>query len=80
MIVEPGRICIVRQGSDAGEEVVVNEVVDKNFVIISGEKVKQRRINIRHLEPTANRGAVIVPTKKEEKPKKAPKKKTEEKK
>jgi len=76
MIVEPGRICIVRQGSDSGEEVVVNEIVDKNFVIISGEKVKQRRINIRHLEPTSNKGAVIVPTKKE--PKKS--KKTEEKK
>ncbi len=72
--------CLPLDDRDSGEEVVVNEVVDKNFVIISGEKVKQRRINIRHLEPTSNKGAVIVPTKKEEKPKKAPKKKTEEKK
>jgi len=77
MIVEPGRICIVSRGSDAGEEVVVNEIVDKNFVIVSGEKVKQRRINIKHLEPTSNKGAIIVPTKKEPK---APKKKAEEKK
>jgi ribosomal protein L14E/L6E/L27E len=80
MMIEPGRICIVKVGSDAGKEVVVNEIIDKNFVMIAGERVKQRRINLKHLEPTPRKGAVIVPIKKEEKAKKAAPKKTEEKK
>ena len=79
MIMEPGRICIVLKGSDSGKEVIVNEPIDKNFVMVSGETVKQRKINIRHLRPTSKTGAVIVPEKKAEKPKKA-QKKTEEKK
>jgi ribosomal protein L14E/L6E/L27E len=78
MIIEPGRICMVTAGSDAGKEVIVNEITDANFVIISGETVKQRRINVRHLEPTSKKGAVIVPITKPEK--KTQKKKTEEKK
>jgi len=77
MMMEPGRICIVSRGSDAGREVVVNEIIDKNFVLVSGESVKQRKINVRHLEPTSNKGAVIVPIRKEV-AKKAPKKKAEE--
>lgn len=80
MIMDAGRICIVSRGSDAGKEVVVNEVIDKNFVMISGESVKQRKVNIKHLEPTSKKGAVIVPIKKEEpKAKKAPKKAEEKK-
>lgn len=79
MIMDAGRICVVRAGSDAGKEVVVSEVIDRNFVMISGEKVKQRKINVRHLEPTSRKGAVIVPTKKEDVAKKAPKKAEEKK-
>lgn len=79
MMMDAGRICIVRAGSDAGKEVVVNEIMDKNFVMISGEQVKQRKINVKHLEPTSNKGAVIVPTKKEAVAKKAPKKAEEKK-
>jgi len=79
MMMDAGRICIVSRGSDAGKEVVVNEIIDKNFVMISGENVKQRKINIKHLEPTSRKGAVIVPIKKEAVVKKTPKK-TEEKK
>jgi len=77
---EPGRICIVLKGSDAGREVVVNEVIDNRFVTISGEKVKQRKINIKHLEPTPRKGAVIVPVQKEKPKEKKTQKKTEEKK
>jgi ribosomal protein L14E/L6E/L27E len=80
MMMDAGRICIVRAGSDAGKEVVVNEIIDRNFVMISGEKVKQRKINVKHLEPTSKKGAVIVPIRKEEpKAKKAPKKAEEKK-
>jgi len=80
MIMEPGRICIVLSGSDAGKEVVVNEVIDKRFVTVSGEKVKQRKINVRHLEPTSRKGAVIVPIQKEKPKEKKTQKKAEEKK
>ena len=38
-LIEPGRICIVTKGRDAGKEVVIKEVIDKNFVNIVGEKV-----------------------------------------
>jgi len=79
MMMDAGRICIVSRGSDTGKEVVVSEVIDKNFVMISGEKVKQRKINVKHLEPTSKKGAVIVPTKKEAVVKKAPKKAEEKK-
>jgi ribosomal protein L14E/L6E/L27E len=79
-MMEPGRICIISRGSDAGKEVVVNEASDNNFVIVSGEKVKQRRINIKHLEPTPRTGAIIVPVQSEKPKKAAPKKKADEKK
>ena len=79
MIMDAGRICIVSRGSDAGKEVVVNEIIDKNFVMISGETVKQRKINIKHLEPTSKKGAIIVPIRKEAVAKKAPKKAEEKK-
>jgi large subunit ribosomal protein L14e len=58
-LIEQGRVCIITKGADAGEEVVVKQVVDKNFVIISGETVKERRANIRHLEPTGRKVQVI---------------------
>ena len=53
-LTEPGRVCIVLKGADTGKEVVIKEVVDKNFVLITGagmSKVKRRRVNTRHLEP-----------------------------
>jgi ribosomal protein L14E/L6E/L27E len=51
-IIEPKRVCIVTRGADAGKEVVVKEIIDKNFTTIVGKDVKERRINIVHLEPT----------------------------
>ena len=80
-LVEPGRICIITKGRDAGKEVVIKEVIDKNFVKIAGENVKERRSNIKHLEITAKKVTKMpagkVPKRKE---KKAPKVPTEEKK
>ena len=52
-MMEKGRVCVVTRGSDAGKTVVIRDVMDKNFVKISGEHVKERRCNIAHLEPTA---------------------------
>ena len=53
---EVGRICIKNSGREAGKKCVVVDLVDKNFVLITGPKqvteVKRRRVNISHLEPT----------------------------
>jgi large subunit ribosomal protein L14e len=64
--IEVGRICVKIVGREAGKQCVIVDVVDKNFVLITGPKnvsgVKRRRVNINHLEPTGeqidvNRGA-----------------------
>ena len=64
--VDVGRICIKVSGRETGKKCVIVDIVDKNFVLITGPKevtdVKRRRVNINHLEPTAekitvNRGA-----------------------
>ena len=64
--IEVGRICVKILGREAGKKCVIVDVVDKNFVLITGPKdvsgVKRRRANISHVEPTGemveiNRGA-----------------------
>jgi large subunit ribosomal protein L14e len=64
--IEIGRICIKNLGREAGKKCVIVDLVDKNFVLITGPKavteIKRRRANISHLEPTRekieiNRGA-----------------------
>jgi large subunit ribosomal protein L14e len=63
---EIGRICIKNLGREAGRKCVIVDIVDKNFVLITGPKtvstIKRRRANINHLEITKekidiNRGA-----------------------
>jgi large subunit ribosomal protein L14e len=53
--IEVGRICVKVVGREAGKRCVIVDVVDKNFVLITGPKdvsgVKRRRVNISHLEP-----------------------------
>ena len=54
--IEVGRICIKTRGREAGKRCVIVDLIDKNFVLITGPKsltgVKRRRANIRHLSPT----------------------------
>jgi len=54
--IEVGRICIKTRGREAGKRCVVVDLIDKNFVLITGPKsatgVKRRRVNINHLNPT----------------------------
>ncbi|MBC7119913.1 MAG: 50S ribosomal protein L14e [Methanobacteriaceae archaeon] len=50
--IEVGRICIKTAGREAGEECVILDIIDKNFVEVVGVNVKNRRCNIKHLEPT----------------------------
>ncbi|HID17238.1 TPA: 50S ribosomal protein L14e [Candidatus Bathyarchaeota archaeon] len=54
--IEVGRIYIKTAGREKGKKCVVVDIIDKNFVLITGPKpvtgVKRRRANIKHLKPT----------------------------
>ena len=54
--VEVGRICVKLSGREAGRKCVVVDVIDKNFVLVTGpfkvSGVKRRRVNVNHVEPT----------------------------
>lgn len=57
--IDVGRICVKLSGREAGKKCIIVDIVDKNFVLVTGPKqlngVRRRRVNINHLEPTANR-------------------------
>jgi len=64
--IEVGRICVKTFGREAGKKCVIVDVIDKNFILITGpksvNKVKRRKANVNHIEPTQekieiNRGA-----------------------
>lgn len=54
--IDIGRICIKLSGREAGKKCVVVDIVDKNFVLVTGPKqvngVRRRRVNVGHIEPT----------------------------
>jgi len=53
---KPGSICVKTAGREAGKKCVVVDVLDKNFVLITGPPslsgVKRRKANVKHLEAT----------------------------
>lgn len=53
--IEIGRICVKVRGREAGKKCVIVDVIDENYVLITGPKevngVKRRRVNIKHIEP-----------------------------
>ena len=53
--IEVGRVCVKIAGRETGRRCVVVDVVDKNFVVVTGpvkvSGVKRRRANIGHVEP-----------------------------
>ncbi len=53
--IEIGRICVKLTGREAGRKCVIVDVLDKNFVLVTGPKdvtgVKRRRSNVGHIEP-----------------------------
>lgn len=51
MVMEVGRVCVKLAGHEAGKRCVILEVLDNNYVTVSGPGVKRRRCNISHLEP-----------------------------
>jgi len=54
--IEIGRICVKTAGREAGKKCIIVDVIDKNFVLITGpnkiNKVKRRRVNMKQIEPT----------------------------
>lgn len=49
--IEVGRVCVKLAGREAGEKCVIIEVIDEKFVEVVGSAVKNRRCNVKHLEP-----------------------------
>lgn len=54
--IDVGRICVKLSGREAGKKCIVVDIVDKNFVLITGPRqlngVKRRRVNVSHIEAT----------------------------
>jgi len=57
--IEVGRICVKIAGRETGRKCVIVDLIDKNFVLVTGPKsltgVKRRRSNINHLEPLSEK-------------------------
>jgi ribosomal protein L14E/L6E/L27E len=50
-LIEAGRVCVKKFGRDAGAKAVVTSVLDANTVMImTAERPKERKCNIKHLE------------------------------
>jgi len=53
--IEIGRVCVKTVGREAGRKCVIVDIIDENFVLVTGPKqlsgVKRRRVNIKHIEP-----------------------------
>ncbi|MFX1400058.1 MAG: 50S ribosomal protein L14e, partial [Promethearchaeota archaeon] len=50
-IYDIGRVCVKTMGREAGHYCVVVDIIDKNYVIIDGLKIRRRRVNYKHIEP-----------------------------
>jgi large subunit ribosomal protein L14e len=54
--IEIGRVCVKLNGRETGQKCVIVDVIDKNFVLVTGPQklsgVRRRRTNVKHLEPT----------------------------
>ncbi|WP_292319838.1 50S ribosomal protein L14e [Caldisphaera sp.] len=53
--IEIGRVCTKIVGKESGRKCVVVDIIDQNFVLVTGPKsvsgIKRRRVNIKHLMP-----------------------------
>ena len=60
--IDIGRICVKLSGREAGRKCIVVDIVDKNFVLVTGPKqitgVKRRRVNVNHIEPTERKANI----------------------
>ena len=46
-----GRLCVKTMGRETGQYCIIVDVIDKNYLLIDGLKVRRRRVNFRHIEP-----------------------------
>jgi large subunit ribosomal protein L14e len=48
-----GRVCVKIRGRDAGRKCVIVNIIDKNYVVVTGPKsltgVRRRKVNVDHL-------------------------------
>jgi large subunit ribosomal protein L14e len=49
--IDIGRVCRKTQGREKGEICVIVDLVDRNYVVVVGENVKRRRVNMDHIFP-----------------------------
>ena len=47
--VDIGRGCLKTQGREKGNKCVIIDVIDRNFVVVTGPEVRRRRANMDHL-------------------------------
>ena len=47
--IDVGRVCMKTQGREKGNKCVIIDVIDRNFVVVTGPEVKRRRVNMDHL-------------------------------
>ncbi|MHA1147027.1 MAG: 50S ribosomal protein L14e [Promethearchaeota archaeon] len=68
-----GRVCVKTKGREAGNYCIIVDIIDKNYLLIDGLKVRRRRANYNHIEPTpdmieikkgANHEAIVAAIKK----------------
>ncbi|MGQ4873277.1 MAG: 50S ribosomal protein L14e [Promethearchaeota archaeon] len=52
-IYDIGRVCVKTMGREAGRYCVIVDIIDKNYLLIDGLKVRRRRVNYKHIEPIA---------------------------
>ncbi|MFX0103999.1 MAG: 50S ribosomal protein L14e [Candidatus Hodarchaeota archaeon] len=48
-----GRLCVKTVGREAGHYCIIVDIIDKNYLLIDGLKVRRRRVNYKHIEPIA---------------------------
>ncbi|MHA2048578.1 MAG: 50S ribosomal protein L14e [Promethearchaeota archaeon] len=49
-----GRLCLKTMGRETGYYCVIVDIIDKNYLLVDGLKVRRRRVNYRHIEPLAD--------------------------
>ena len=49
-----GRVVVKSKGREAGNYAVIVDIIDKNYILIDGLKVRRRRVNYNHIEPLSD--------------------------
>jgi large subunit ribosomal protein L14e len=53
--IQIGRVCIKIRGREKKRKCVIVDIIDKNFLLITGPPkisgIKRRRVNVKHIQP-----------------------------